>query len=225
MEANLGGYKTNPEIDYDELDRVVKRFKEKGKLKPDIQIKMYEAISRNWCIGKAVLDAGCGIGIGTNILAREAIGTWGIDKFENNIKVAKQLYENGKVKFDVFDLVNPPARPVATFDVVCCIEVIEHIEDYEKAIQKLKSFADPKRKTIFFISSPNRNNEVLGQHKPHNPQHVREWEAGEVYEIMTKHFQSVVMYSAEKLTEFSQEETVDGSTKDTPILLKCEMPI
>lgn len=222
---NQTNYKTNPEIEYDELVRVMSRFRDTTKLKPDVQIKIYEAISRNWCIGKAVLDAGCGIGIGTNILGREAVGAWGIDKFERNVSVAKQLYENMKIKFDQVDLVNPPSRPFATFDVICCIEVIEHIEDYEKALQTLKSFFDPKRKTILFISSPNRNNDNLSKEQPKNLQHVREWQAGEFYEILTKHFGSVVMYSGEKVSEFSQEETVDGSTKDTPILAKVELPI
>jgi len=219
-------YQENEEKnDFPEFDKVYKRFKEKGILKDPTQNKVYTAISNVWCVGKAVLDAGCGLGIGTNILAREALGVWGVDNNAETIKVAQLLYEGPRLKFETFDLCEDPPRPVATFDIVTCIEVIEHVKDYEKLLNSLKRFYDPKRRTVFFISSPNRNSDKLGQEKPNNEYHVREWKAGEFYEILTKHFRSVVLYSVPKLDTFHQSETVDGSTTDTPILAKCEDPI
>ena len=211
--------------DFPDFDKVFKRFKDTGVLKDPVQIRMYEAISKGWCIGKAVLDAGCGMGIGTNILGREALGAWGVDVYSKNIDVAKQFFQNMRVKFEVVDLVKPPDRPFATFDVVVCIEVIEHVKEFEILLNTLKSFYDPKRKTVFFISSPNRNNDKLGKETPNNEYHCREWSAGEFYEVLIKHFKSVVLYSGPKLDTFSMEETVDGNTMDTPILAKVEEPI
>ena len=219
-------YHENEEkTDFPEFDKIYKRFKEKGILKDPTQIRMYTAISNVWCTGKAVLDAGCGLGIGTHIMAREALGVWGVDINAETIKVAQLLYEGPRLKFETLDLLAEPPRPVATFDVVACIEVIEHLKDYEKLLINLKRFHDPKRRTVFFIATPNRNSEKLGQDKPNNEYHVKEWTAGEFYEILIKHFGAVVLYSGEKVDTFSQGETVDGNTTDTPILAKAEDPI
>ena len=223
---DMSEYKENPEIqDFNDFDKVHERFKTKGIVKAPEQVRMYEAIAKNWCIGKSVIDAGCGMGIGTNILGREALGVLGVDNELQNIAAAKQFFENQKIKFEVLDLLENESRPIATADIVVCIEVIEHVKDYDAIINSLKKFFDPKRKTILFISSPNRNNENLGKDHPNNEHHVREWTAGEFYDVLTKHFQSVVMFSGSKVDTFEMEETVDGSTQDTPILAKCEFPI
>lgn len=224
METN---YTENQEqTNFPELDRVVKRFKDTGRLKPELQVRIYEAVSRCWGIGKAIVDVGCGIGIGTNILARDAVGALGIDREKESIEVAQQLYGSPRISFAQMDATADDfPRPMATADVVVCLEVIEHIEDYEALLRFLKKFYHPKRRTVFFISSPNRNNpELLGDH-PKNPYHVREWTAGEFYAVLTKHFEHVTLYSAEKLDTFDGSETVDGDTTDTPILAKCEVPI
>jgi len=222
-EQPVVSYQENEEkADFNDFEKVFNRYKNKGYLKDAKQIRMYEIIANNWCIGKAVLDAGCGMGIGTNILGREALGAWGIDVNSKNIDVAKQMFENMRIKFETVDLLKDAERPFATFDVVVCVEVIEHVKDFDLLLNNLKKFGDAKRRTVFFISSPNRNNEALGKDKPNNEYHVREWTAGEAYEVMTKHFKSVVMYSSDKLSSFTQEETVDGNTKDSPILFKCE---
>jgi 2-polyprenyl-3-methyl-5-hydroxy-6-metoxy-1,4-benzoquinol methylase len=219
-------YRENDEkSDFPEFEKIFARFREKRILKAPEQTRIYEAISNCWCIGKTVLDAGCGLGIGTNILGRDAVGAWGVDKNEGTILAAQQLYENPRIKFAVADLAREFPRPVATFDIVVCVEVIEHVKDYEAVFANLKRFHDDKRRTIFFISSPNRNSPKLGQEQPANEYHVREWTAGEFYDILTKHFRAVVLYSAEKLSVFDDSETVDGNTTDTPLLAKCELPI
>jgi len=159
---------------------------------------------------------------GSGILGWNALGVLGVDNNPENVDVAKQLYESPQVKFETHDLTKSPERPLATADVVTCIEVIEHVADFDILIQGLKRFNDPKRRTVFFISSPNRNSEKLGKDRPNNEYHVREWTAGEFYEVLTKHFKNVVMYSVDKLNTFEFEETVDGETTDTPILAKCE---
>lgn len=220
-----GNYKENPEIkEFPDLDKVVERFKDTGKIKADNQKVIYEAISRNWCIGKSVVDAGCGIGIGTNILAREAVGAYGIDINEQSVEFARQMFGGPKIKFDVANICEEMPRPTATFDVVVCVEVIEHVKDFNAVLNGLKKFYNEKRRTVFFISSPNRNNEKIKNDQPRNKHHVREWTAGEFYEALTKHFKAVVMYSGTRLSDFTKPEEVDGGTTETPILAKCELP-
>lgn len=221
----MNTYIENPQMDvFPEFDQVYNRFKQHGILKPKDQMRMYRTIANYWCTGKSVLDVGCGIGIGTNILGQDALGAWGVDNAEESIRVAKQLYEGPRTKFDVYNIVNPPDRPVATFDVVTMIEVIEHIKDYDVAFENLKRFYEDKRRTVFFISSPNRNHPRLSDLQPKNAYHVREWTAGEFYEVLVKHFGSVVLFAGGAINSFSQEETVDGNTEQSPILAKCEFP-
>jgi 2-polyprenyl-3-methyl-5-hydroxy-6-metoxy-1,4-benzoquinol methylase len=223
MESN---YQENNELpNFPELDKVYNRFKQTGRLKAANQMWMYEAISNTWCIGKSVLDIGCGIGIGTNKLAWNALGVMGVDANPDSVAVARELYEGPKVKFETLNITESEPRPMATFDVVLFIEVIEHIKDYEQALVNLKRFYSPKRKTVFFISSPNRNNELIGKDKPNNEYHVREFTAGEFYEVLTRHFQYVVMYDGSIQDPFAANATVDGNTTVTPLLAKCEMPL
>lgn len=219
-------YVENPEQhNFPDLDLIVHRFKNGGRVKAREQVWMYESISRNWCIGKSVIDVGCGIGWGTNILSREAVGAFGVDANAESISFAKQFFGNTKLKFEVADITKPEPRPTATFDIVTFIEVIEHIQDYDAAINNLKRYYDPKRKTVFFISTPNRNNERLSKSTPNNKQHVREWTAGEFYEVLTKHFNHVVLYGINKHNWFEADLTVDGTSDISPIVAKCELPI
>lgn len=219
-------YHENDErVDFDDFELVHRRWVKRKQIKDPSQMRMFQAIANTWCIGKSVLDAGCGMGIGTRLMGQEALGILGIDRNPDNIEAARAFFESPTVKFETMDLLALPERPITTFDVVACLEVIEHVKDYDTVINNLKKFYEPKRRTIFLISSPNRNSDKLGKDRPKNEHHVREWTAGEFYQVMTKHFHSVVMYSAARLRDFSINETVDGNTQESPLIAKCEDPI
>lgn len=211
--------------DFNDFDLVYNRWKKRKQLKDRSQMKMYHAIANCYAVGKSVIDVGCGMGIGTNLLGHEALGAWGVDINQDNVDIASALFDSRKTKFHQMDITAPMERPFATFDLIVCIEVIEHVKDYEAVFAGLKKFYDPARRSVFFISSPNRNSDRLGKEKPNNVHHVREWTAGEFYEILTKQFRTVVMYSASRLDNFSFDETCDGNTNESPILAKCEDPI
>lgn len=212
--VKLDGYQENEEKEINMIDRLFNRFKTEGIVMPDEQRVIYEALSPTMT-GQVILDAGCGTGIGTNILARDARSIWGIDSMADNIKFADQLFGNMHVKFDVMDLTNMPNREFARFHQIVCIDVIEHIADYQKALDTLKTFMKPGI-TKLWISTPNRNNELLSKEKPNNEFHVREWSIGEFYDILTKNFKYVTCYNHE-LTE-----TIDlDSTEFLPVF-KCE---
>ena len=218
-------YQTNPQLqDFPDFDLVINRWKKRRQLKDHAQINVYKDIA-NWSVGKTVLDAGCGMGIGTNIIGHHALGVLGVDIFEGNVALAEQLFGGPKIKFMELDLTKGAERPIGTFDVVACIEVIEHVEDYNLMLEQLKKFGEEKRKTVYFISSPNRNNDKLGKERPNNKHHVREWTAGEFYQEMTKHFQYVTLYATDKPNVFDSSNLVDGDTKRSPLLAKCESPI
>ncbi len=213
-------YQNNPESSENMVSKLFERFDKEGVVMPPEQRSIYEAVASR-VTGLVVLDIGCGTGIGTNILGREARFVWGIDREQKHIDFARQMYERnnlsgmGLIKFEVFDLSNPLSRELSRFNVITCIDVIEHIEDYAKAFETLKRFYIPG-KTTLFISTPNRNADNFPQDKPLNPHHVREFTVGEFYDILVKRFQFVTLYN------WDLETTVDLDTKVSPVVAKCE---
>jgi hypothetical protein len=75
---------------------------------------------------------------------------------------------------------------------------------------------------IGFITCPNGNNQEVIENENKHGFHIQHWKAGEFYELMTKHFQSVTLYSVDKLDTWNQEETIDGNSTDYLILAKVE---
>jgi len=189
---------------------------------PPNQRKIYTAIKDFWTNGRTVIDIGCSIGIGTNILSHTARHAWGIDINKDSIAFAKEMFERPNVSFDLMDLEHPTTREYAPFEVVVMSEVIEHLEDVESGLGSVKQFFSNKLNTVGFITVPNVNNEEIQKRDEANPLHINHWTAGEFYELMTKHFQHVVLYSSDKLRNWDLSETVDGASTDQIIIAKVE---
>jgi ubiquinone/menaquinone biosynthesis C-methylase UbiE len=72
---------------------------------------------------------------------------------------------------DIFDGYNLPF-PDDTFNVVTCVDVIEHVEDYNCLIKEMLRVS---RKGVF-LSTPNRRPEYTNRDgSPKNYWHLREW--------------------------------------------------
>jgi 2-polyprenyl-3-methyl-5-hydroxy-6-metoxy-1,4-benzoquinol methylase len=117
--------------------------------------------------GRRVLDAGCGWGYGSNILADGgADNVIGIDIAETVVEASGAIVrENVTVQLgDVSDL----EFADDSFDLVVCFEVIEHIERRGEALAEFARVLAPGG--LLLISSPNRD--VYGDR---NPFHVFEY--------------------------------------------------
>lgn len=205
-------YQTNPETRIDLVPRLVDRFNNTGQVMGVGQKEMYEAIAP-YCLGKIVFDIGSGLGIGANILSHHARFVWGLDIEDRHVRFARQMYGHENLRFDEYDLLNATPRELATAHIIVCVEVIEHIDDYDAALRGIKRFMD--NNTVLFISTPNRNSPTLQKDKPRNPLHVREWTAAEFYDVLIKQFKSVTLYTHDL------SKTVDLDTEATPIVAKC----
>src|SRR5262245_45847484 len=81
--------------------------------------------------GKDVLDVGCGGGILSEAMARSGARVTGIDLSDKPLKVAQlHLHESGlAVAYEKISAEELAARKPQAFDVVTCMELLEHVPD------------------------------------------------------------------------------------------------
>jgi len=115
-------------------------------------INRYAAIS-----GKSVLDVGCGGGILSEGMAGLNATVTGIDLAEKSLKVAKlHLLESGhKVEYRKVAVEALAAEQPASFDVVTCMEMLEHVPDPQSVVRACAELVKPGG--WVFFSTLNRN--------------------------------------------------------------------
>ena len=149
-----------------------------------------EHLARYWLAaglarGLEVLDAGCGLGYGTEMIARAgASRVVGIDLAPEAIATASERV-GAAAEFRVGDVQDPPFEKGA-FDLVVCFEVLEHLEDPEPAITALKGVL--REGGLLLASSPNR-----GVYPPGNPHHLHEFTLEEFRDALTARFANVFL--------------------------------
>ena len=103
----------------------------------------------------SLLDLGCGGGLICEPLSRIGMKVTGIDFVKENIKIAKDHAKKSNLQIDYLyqDLENLKIQ--RKYDIILMLEVIEHLEDFKKIINKNKNLLKPNGKLIF--STINRN--------------------------------------------------------------------
>lgn len=108
--------------------------------------------------GKKVLDVGCGGGILAESMARRGADVLGIDLADKSLKVAElHKLETGvnNVNYRLVSAEQLAAEEQATFDVVTCLEMLEHVPDPAQTIQACADLCKPGG--WLFFSTINRN--------------------------------------------------------------------
>jgi ubiquinone/menaquinone biosynthesis C-methylase UbiE len=136
--------------------------------------------------GKDVLDAACGTGYGTLILAEAGSKTvTGIDLSPAAVNAAaKRLGDRGSVRQG-----DVGALPVEdnSFDLVVCFETIEHVDDGATVVSEFRRVLRPDG--ILLISSPNP-----GVYPEGNEHHVREYSPEDLSKLVKAEFPDAVEY-------------------------------
>jgi 2-polyprenyl-6-hydroxyphenyl methylase / 3-demethylubiquinone-9 3-methyltransferase len=104
-----------------------------------------------------VLDIGCGGGLLSEAMARRDAQVTGIDLSEQLIKLARQHAQEQGLTID-YHLIDSAAFSTshpAAFDVVTCMELLEHVPEPEQLVQECAALV--KAGGIVFFATLNRN--------------------------------------------------------------------
>jgi 2-polyprenyl-6-hydroxyphenyl methylase/3-demethylubiquinone-9 3-methyltransferase len=107
--------------------------------------------------GKRVLDVGCGGGILSESMHFKGADVTGIDLGEKALNVAKlhQLESGAKVQYQLISVEQLAAEQLSSFDVVTCMEMLEHVPDPAAIVAACARLVKPGG-SVFF-STINRN--------------------------------------------------------------------
>ncbi len=107
--------------------------------------------------GKRLVDVGCGGGILADSMAQRGASVTGIDMGEAPLAVAKlhQLESGMEVDYLHCTAEQLAEREAGNFDIVCCLEMLEHVPDPASVITACATLAQPGASLYF--STINRN--------------------------------------------------------------------
>ena len=96
---------------------------------------------------RTVIDAACGVGYGTHILAEQGYEVTGIDRDKEAIAYARRHYKHGRAQFRRADV---ERSPVGKADAAVCFETIEHVENPGALLETLDA-------SLLIASVPNED--------------------------------------------------------------------
>ncbi|MEZ5571367.1 MAG: bifunctional 2-polyprenyl-6-hydroxyphenol methylase/3-demethylubiquinol 3-O-methyltransferase UbiG [Halioglobus sp.] len=107
--------------------------------------------------GKRLVDVGCGGGILAEAMAQRGAVVTGIDMGEAPLSVAKlhQLESGVSVDYRQSTAEQLAAEEGGTYDIVCCLEMLEHVPDPAEVVAACAALAKPGG--ALYFSTINRN--------------------------------------------------------------------
>ena len=121
-----------------------------------IRIKyILETLNKKNLNNTTVLDIGCGGGLVSEGLSKIGATVTGIDFIKENIKVAKMHAKKNNLEIDFFVKDFEKEKITSKYDVIIILEVLEHLNNWEEFIKKIKLSLN-KNGTLI-ISTINRN--------------------------------------------------------------------
>src|ERR1700744_103162 len=131
------------------------------------------------CVGKEVLEAGCGEGYGADLIAGVARRVVAVDYDEAAVAHVRGRYPRvDGLQANVAQL----PLPDASVDVVVNFQVIEHLWDQTQFVVECARVLRPSG--LLMVSTPNRITFSPGRDTPINPFHSRELNADELTRLL-----------------------------------------
>lgn len=178
------------------------------------------ALAARWCDGKRTLDAACGEGYGSALLAKSGATVDAVDISEQVVTHARQRYENvEQLKFHVADCTQLPFAD-DVFDRVVSFETLEHLSTHDELLAEFKRVLKPGG--FLVLSSPDKAVYSEGQ-GTENEYHVRELYREELEALLARHFpasrllgQKLMFHSAIWSMEPLEQVALDQVAKGEP---------
>ena len=121
-----------------------------------IRIKyILETLNKKNLNNTTVLDIGCGGGLVSEGLSKIGATVTGIDFIKENIKVAKMHAKKNNLKINYFVKDFEKEKITSKYDVIIILEVLEHLNNWEEFVKKIK--LSLKKNGTLIISTINRN--------------------------------------------------------------------
>lgn len=158
---------------------------------PDGIVAIHERRYRfalRYCAGKDVLDAACGVGYGSAILAEQASSVVGVDISADAIAYAGAHYARPNCEFRIGDL-RELELPDKSFDTVCAFETIEHLADRDRYLAEVVRVLRPGG--TYLVSTPQV---PVTTATPENPFHEVEFSRDDFETLLRSSFGDVEMY-------------------------------
>ncbi len=130
-----------------------------------------------------VIDAGCGEGYGTALLARRGLRVTGVELDGPTVEHARRRYGPRFVRGDLTAL---PFRRGST-DGIAALQVLEHLGEPERFLDECARVLRPLGTLV--LSTPNRLTFPAGL----NPFHPHEYDAAELEELLRRRFRDVLL--------------------------------
>ncbi len=140
--------------------------------------------ARELVAGRCVLDAACGEGYGSALLAETASRVVGVDVSPQAIEHASERYRAANLEFHQADCLALPF-PDDEFDCVVSFETLEHLENHEGLLTEFRRVLRPGG--FLLISTPDKAI-YTDQQGNRNEFHVAELYRDEFEALLGRHF-------------------------------------
>lgn len=144
------------------------------------------AFARPLAAGRRVLDAACGEGYGSALLARAGGQVLGVDIGADAVAHARSRYAGQSgLRFEQGDATRLDGLPDASFDLIVSFETLEHVLAQEDMLDGFARLLAPGG--LLLVSTPDRHTytELTGDVNPH---HVRELYRDEFEALLAARF-------------------------------------
>ena len=149
--------------------------------------------------GKAVLDAACGVGYGSQMIAKYAKHVTAIDIDEETITYARKNYGSENINYLQMSIEDMEFEDGA-FDAIISFETIEHISERDQHRFLEKASRLLKKGGFLVISTPDLDaflQKTQGEH--YNPFHIKEYNRLGFEQLLGKYFPAVELYEQKQM--------------------------
>jgi SAM-dependent methyltransferase len=136
------------------------------------------------------LDAACGSGYGSAVIAKKVSVVYGLDISEHAVRYARQRYTLPNVHFQRADLERPLPLGDESVDAITSFETLEHVHQQRAVLSEFRRILKPGG--ILVISTPDR--EVLAHVSGNNNFHVAELSKVEFVSLLGEAFKVKALY-------------------------------